>query len=137
MNKAIKEFKGELKKIEKKQGKLFTARLKKKEKKEKALFNRFDRCRTRKCSTYFKEQDAESERFRKEQDIQCPQKNNTAFYNCSVGFYDGPEGSKLRKLSEKIKKCANTRCKADLRKLKEQKESIEKLFMKHKIDTSP
>jgi len=137
MNKAIKEFNGELKKIEKKQGKLFTARLKKKEKKEKALFNRFDRCRTRKCSTYFKEQDAESERFRKEQDIQCPQKNNTAFYDCSVGFYDGPEGSKLRKLSEKIKKCANTKCKSDLQKLKEQKESIKELFMKQKIDPSP
>jgi hypothetical protein len=103
MNKAIKEFKAELKKIEKKQGKLFTAKLKKKEKKEKALFNRFDRFRTRKCSTYFKEQTAESERFRKEQDIQCPQTNNNAFYDCSVGFYDGPEGSKLRKLSEKIK----------------------------------
>lgn len=136
MNTAIKEFNGKLKKIEKKQGKLFTARLKKKEKKEKALFNKFDRCRTRKCSTYFKEQDAESERFRKEQDIQCPQKNNTAFYDCSVGFYDGPEGSKLRKLSEKIKKCANTKCKADLQKLKQQKESIKELFMKHKIDHS-
>jgi hypothetical protein len=136
MNKAIKEFNAKLKKIEKKQGKLFTARLKKKEKKEKALFNRFDRCRTRKCSTYFKEQNAESERFTKEQDIQCPQKNNTAFYDCSVGFYDGPEGSKLRKLSEKIKKCANTSCKADLNKLKEQKESIKELYMKHKIDHS-
>jgi hypothetical protein len=136
MNTAIKEFNGKLKKIEKKQGKLFTARLKKKEKKEKALFNKFDRCRTRKCSTYFKEQDAESERFRKEQDIQCPQKNNTAFYDCSVGFYDGPKGSKLRKLSEKIKKCANTKCKADLQKLKQQKESIKELFMKHKIDHS-
>lgn len=137
MNTAIKEFNGKLKKIEKKQGKLFTARLKKKEKKEKALFNKFDRCRTRKCSTYFKEQDAESERFRKEQDIQCPQKNNKAFYDCSVGFYDGPEGSKLRKLSEKIKKCANTKCKADLQKLKQQKESIKELFMKQKIDPSP
>jgi len=137
MNTAIKEFNGKLKKIEKKQGKLFTARLKKKEKKEKALFTRFDRCRTRKCSTYFKEQDAESERFRKEQDIQCPQKNNKAFYDCSVGFYDGPEGSKLRKLSEKIKKCANTKCKADLQKLKQQKESIKELFMKQKIDPSP
>jgi len=137
MNRAIKEFKAELKNIEKKQGKLFTARLKKKEKKEEALFNRFDRCRTRKCSRYFKEQTAESKRFNKEQDIQCPQKNNTAFYDCSVGFYGGPEGSKLRKLSEKIKKCANTMCKADLQKLKEQKESIKELYMKHKIDPSP
>jgi hypothetical protein len=133
MNKAIKEFNGELKKIEKKQGKLFTARLKKKEKKEKALFNKFDRCRTRKCSTYFKEQDAESERFRKEQDIQCPQKNNTAFYDCSVGFYDGPEGSKLRKLSKKIKTCANKKCMTHLNKVKKQKESIKELFIKYKM----
>lgn len=134
MNKAIKEFNAELKKIEEKQGKLFTARLKKEERKKAKLFNIFDKCRTRKCSKYFKEQNAESKRFRKEQDIQCPQKNNTAFYDCSVGFYDGPEGTKLRKLSEKIKKCANTRCRAHLQKLKQQKESIKELFMKHKID---
>jgi len=134
MKNAIKEFNAELKKIKEKQGKLFTARLKKEERKEKKLFNAFDKCRTRKCSKYFKEQKAESERFTKEQDIQCPQKNNTEFYDCSVGFYDGPEGSKLRKLSKKIKTCANKKCKPGLKKLKEQRECIKEYFIKYKID---
>ena len=134
MKKAIKEFNAELKKIEEKQGKLFTAKLKKEERKKAKLFNIFDKCRTRKCSKYFKEQNAESKRFTKEQDIQCPQKNNTEFYDCSIGFYDGSEGSKLRKLSKKIKKCANKKCITEKKHVKKQEKSIRNLFMKSKID---
>ena len=133
MNKAIKKFNAELKKIEEKQGELFTARLKKEERKKAKLFNIFDKCRTRKCSKYFKEQKAESERFRKEQDIQCPQKNNTVFYDCSVGFYEGPEGSKLRKLSDTIKKCAHKKCITEKKNVKKQEKSIRNLFMKSKM----
>jgi hypothetical protein len=133
MNKVVKEFKEELKKIEGKQGKAFTAKLKKEERMKDTLFNAFDKCRTRKCSKYFKEQKAESDRFTREQDIQCPQKNNMAFYDCSVGFYDGPEGSKLRKLSKKIKKCANKKCVSELKKVKKQENSIRDHFMEYKM----
>jgi hypothetical protein len=114
--------------------KTFNLRMKKEERKEAKLLNVFDKCRTRKCSKYINEQEVESERFRKEQDIQCPQKNNTAFYDCSVGFYDGPEGSKLRKLSEKINKCTNKKCMTHLKKLKKQRENIREYFIKYKID---
>ena len=127
MNKVVKKLEG-------KRGKAFTARLKKEERKKDKLFNIFDKCRTRKCSKYFKEQKAESKRFTKEQDIQCPQKNNTEFYDCSVGFYDGPEGSKLRKLRDKIEKCANKKCITEKKHVKKQEKSIRNLFMKYKID---
>jgi hypothetical protein len=133
MNKVVKEFNTELKKLEGKRGKAFTAKLKKEERKKDKLFNVFDKCRTRKCKKYFNEQNAESKRFTKEQDIQCPQKNNTEFYNCSVGFYEGSEGSKLRKLSEKIKKCANKKCMSELKKVKKQSNVIRDHFMKYKI----
>jgi hypothetical protein len=133
MNKVVKKFNAELKKLEGNRGKAFTAKLKKEERKKDKLFNVFDKCRTRKCSKYFKEQNAESKRFTKEQDIQCPQKNNTEFYDCSVGFYEGPEGSKLRKLSKKIKKCANKKCMSELKKVKKQSNIIRDHFMEYKM----
>ena len=133
MNKVVKEFNAELKKLEGKRGKAFTVKLKKEERKKDILFNTFDKCRTRKCKKYFKEQKVESERFRKEQDIQCPQKNNMAFYDCSVGFYDGPEGSKLRKLSDTIKKCSNKKCMTELKKVKKQSNIIRDHFMEYKM----
>uniref|UniRef100_A0A6C0AMZ1 Uncharacterized protein n=1 Tax=viral metagenome TaxID=1070528 RepID=A0A6C0AMZ1_9ZZZZ len=118
----------------KKTRKNFNAKKFKAQKKiEDRLFIAFDTCRTRKCSKYFKEQKVESQRFTKEQDIQCPQKNNMAFFDCIVGFYDGPEGSKLRKLSKKIEKCANKKCRSHLNKVKKQSNVIIDHFMEYKM----
>jgi hypothetical protein len=85
-----------------------------KTRKESKLLKKFDKCKTRKCSTLIKKREAERAHFEKEQNLACPQKSAKAFYNCSSKFYNG---SKLEKLSKDVVKCSMKKCKKQKMKL--------------------
>ena len=74
----------------------------------------FDRCRTRKCSALIKRKKKNDSKFEKEQAIACPQKNDHAFYECSIGFY---HGSKQEKLAEAVSKCSTRKCSKERKRL--------------------
>jgi hypothetical protein len=91
-------------------------------KEESRLIEKLNRCKTRKCAKLHKEREKEGKLFTKEQDIACPQKSNTAFYDCSVGFY---ERSKYKKLFDRFVECAKKKChkeKKTLKKLRDKQE---------------
>ena len=90
------------------------------DKEETRLWKNFDRCRTRKCSKFNKNENKERKIFEKEETKKCPQKRAKAFYDCSSKFY---HGSKLEKLMKKAVKCSDNKCKTQKKKLKNYRNS--------------
>jgi hypothetical protein len=84
------------------------------EKEESRLLAHFDRCKTRKCSTFVRKKERIRKRFVKEQDVACPQKSAKAFYDCSVKLY---EASTLRSAMEELAGCSRKKCAKNLRTL--------------------
>lgn len=95
-------------------------------KEELRLIEKLNRCKTRKCAKLHKEREKEGKLFTKEQDIACPQKSNTAFYDCSVGFY---ETSKYKKLFDKFVECGKRKCRKEKKTLKKLRDKQEYNFI--------
>jgi len=84
-------------------------------KKESRVLKKLNRCKTRKCAKLNKERLKEQKGFEKEQDKECPQKSSTAFYECSVNFYNK---SKYKKLYDEFVKCGRKKCSKERKTLK-------------------
>jgi hypothetical protein len=95
-------------------------------KEELRLVEKLNRCKTRKCAKLHKEREKEGKLFTKEQDIACPQKSNSAFYDCSVGFY---EKSKYKKIFDKFVECAKKKCRKEKKTLKKLRDKQEYNFI--------
>jgi hypothetical protein len=84
-------------------------------KKEKTYLRKIDKCKTKRCSKYNKKRLLEYKRFFRQQDIECPQKSNADFYNCSAVFY---ENSKYKQLYDDWVKCSHRKCSKERNDLK-------------------
>ena len=95
-------------------------------KEELRLIEKLNRCKTRKCAKLHKEREKEGKIFTKEQDIACPQKSNTEFYDCSVGFYDK---SNYKKLFDRFVECGKKKCRKEKNTLKKLRDKQEYNFI--------
>ena len=92
--------------------------------KEEPLLKKLNNCKTRKCKKYNKQKLIEQKHFEKEQDIQCQQKSDEEYYNCSKIFYDN---SNYKKIFDKWVKCTDKKCvkeKNELNKFRDMQSSI-------------
>lgn len=110
MNKTIKYFKTEKKKLLNKISINNKKKLISLEKKETILRNKIEKCKKTKCSKLYKEKIKEDKVFEKEQDKQCPkQLNDDEFYECSKLFYNNHPELKIK--YNKFVKCGTIKCK--------------------------
>ena len=95
--------------------------------KEYKLLEKFNNCKTRKCSKLVKKRNSMHKNFEKAQAQACPQKSNTAFYKCSSKFF---KGSNLEKVMKNVVDCSEKKCVKEIRTLKKYRDKQYYVFIK-------